>query len=119
VNGREALPASIGAEGPVFREPWEAQVFAMVLALHEAGVFSWSEWTAALSRRIAAAQPGDGAADSDYGRWLAALESLVIENDLASAEALKARKAAWTRAAEATPHGRPILLANDPEERVR
>ena len=23
------------AEGPVFREPWEAQAFAMTLALHE------------------------------------------------------------------------------------
>ena len=34
---------------------------------------------------------------------------------MASATALKARKAAWARAAEATPHGRPILLANDPQ----
>jgi nitrile hydratase accessory protein len=126
MNGQDALRELIsaagsvlrGAEGPVFREPWEAQVFAMVLALHEAGVFSWSEWAAALSRRIAAAQSGDEA-DVDYGRWLAALESLAIEKDVASAEALKERKAAWTRAAEATPHGRPILLANDPEARVR
>ena len=106
-------------EGLAFREPWGAQVFAMVLALHEAGVFTGSEWTAALSRKITAAQPAAGEADGDYGRWLAALESLVIERDLASAEALKARKAAWTRAAEATPHGCPILLANDPEAGVR
>ena len=28
------------AEGPVFREPWEAQAFAMALALHERGVFT-------------------------------------------------------------------------------
>ena len=31
------------ATGPVFREPWEAQAFAMVVALHERGVFTWSE----------------------------------------------------------------------------
>ena len=29
------------AAGPVFREPWEAQAFAMTLALHERGLFSW------------------------------------------------------------------------------
>jgi nitrile hydratase accessory protein len=105
-------------EGPAFREPWEAQVFALVLALHEAGVFNWSEWTAALSRRVAA--PRSGEADvGGYGRWLAALEGLLIEKDVASAEALTARKNAWARAAAATPHGRPILLANDPEARVR
>ena len=29
------------AEGPVFREPWEAQAFAMALALHERRLFTW------------------------------------------------------------------------------
>jgi nitrile hydratase accessory protein len=101
-----------------FREPWEAQVFAMVLALCEAGLFSWSEWTAALSREVAAPHSGEGGADG-YERWLATLEGLVIEKDVASAQALKARKDSWARAAEATPHGSPILLANDPEARVR
>ena len=115
MNGQDALPEWAGGEGPIFREPWEAQVFAMVLALREAGVFSWSEWTAALSRRITAPLSGEGEADGDYGRWLTALESLVIEKDVASAEMLKARNAAWIRAAEATPHGHPILVANDPE----
>ena len=35
------------ADGPVFREPWEAQAFAMTLVLHERGVFTWKEWAAA------------------------------------------------------------------------
>lgn len=91
----------------------------MVLALHEAGLFTWSEWTAALSREIAAEDCGDDDADGGYGRWLAALESVVVEKNLASAELLGARREAWARAAEATPHGRPILLANDPEAPVR
>ena len=34
------------AEGPVFREPWEAQAFAMALTLHERGLFTWNEWAA-------------------------------------------------------------------------
>jgi nitrile hydratase accessory protein len=101
-----------GGEGPAFREPWEAQVFALVIALNEAGVFSWSEWSAALSRRAAPPHSGEGDVGG-YGRWLAALESLLIEKDIASAAALTARKSAWARAAEATPHGKPILLDND------
>ena len=38
-----------GTEGPVFREPWEAEAFAMTLALHERGLFTWGEWTAVLA----------------------------------------------------------------------
>ena len=104
------------AGGPVFREPWEAQAFAMAVALHEAKLFGWSEWTAALSRQIQAAA-GSESAESDgayYRCWLAALESLVVEKGAVSRELLAARAAAWERAAEATPHGAPILLANDP-----
>ncbi len=110
-------PVARDSEGPIFNDAWEAQAFAMVVALHEAKLFSWSEWTAALSRQIAAAsRPGDHDPDeSYYRRWLAALESLVVEKGTASRAALASRKAAWARAADATPHGRPILLANDPE----
>ncbi len=48
------LPAGIpcGAEGPIFREPWEAQAFAIVVALHQRGVFEWTEWAQYLSRAI-------------------------------------------------------------------
>jgi hypothetical protein len=28
---------------PVFREPWQAHAFAMVLTLHERGLFTWRE----------------------------------------------------------------------------
>ena len=38
--------------GPVFREPWEAHAFAMALALHEGGLFTWPEWAAALADEI-------------------------------------------------------------------
>ena len=39
------------ADGPVFREPWEAQAFAMTLALHERGLFTWKEWASGARRR--------------------------------------------------------------------
>src|ERR671912_555429 len=48
-------------DGPVFRAPWEAQAFAMTLALHERGLFSWPEWATALAARIAQAQVEGGA----------------------------------------------------------
>ena len=38
--------------GPVFREPWEAQAFALAVRLSETGRFSWREWTTALSQEI-------------------------------------------------------------------
>jgi nitrile hydratase accessory protein len=101
------------AEGPVFREPWEAQAFALAVALHERGLFTWPEWAQALGAEIARA----GAADDGqgyYGHWLAALEALVTARGAATAEGLADRRAAWDRAARATPHGQPILLCNDP-----
>jgi nitrile hydratase accessory protein len=108
-------PVPRDAEGPIFKETWEAQAFAMVVALNEAKLFAWPEWTAALGRQIAGAAGRRETEDSTYRHWLAALESLVVEKGAVSRAALDARKAAWERAAEVTPHGAPILLANDPE----
>ncbi|GAB2178355.1 nitrile hydratase accessory protein [Dongia sp. agr-C8] len=115
-----ALPAlPRDAEGPVFREPWEAQAFAMAVALHERGTFTWSEWAAALAVEIKAAQAaGDpDTGDTYYRHWLAALEKLVAAKALASRSELATRRDQWDRAARATPHGQPIELANDPDQR--
>jgi len=99
-------------DGPAFREPWEAQAFAMAVSLNEAGVFEWSEWAATISAEIAAAGPDD-APENYYRRWLAALEKLVTAKDVASNAELAERKAAWDRAARATPHGEPIVLGRE------
>ncbi|MDX1515039.1 MAG: nitrile hydratase accessory protein [Gammaproteobacteria bacterium] len=105
-------------DGPVFREPWEAQAFAMAVRLHEQGIFEWREWATALSEEISRAQArGDpDLGNSYYEHWLAALEKLCLEKDLTTAEALAARKAAWDRAARATPHGEPIELEREVRE---
>ena len=42
------------------------------------------------------------------------LERLAAAKGITSRAALAERRAAWDRAAHATPHGQPILLANDP-----
>jgi len=43
-------------EGPVFREPWEAQAFGMAVALHARDLFTWKEWATYLADEIAAAR---------------------------------------------------------------
>ena len=100
------------AEGPVFREPWEAQAFAMTLALHERGVFSWSEWAAALGSEIkraqAAGDPDTG--ETYYRHWLATLERLIAEKGVTTADTLHRYRNAWDHAADRTPHGTPIEL---------
>ncbi len=118
----DAAPAAVpsipcDATGPVFREPWEAQAFAMALALHDRGLFTWPEWAETLSETIRAAQhAGDpDTGETYYAHWLSALERLVIRKGAASAERLHDLRDAWDRAARATPHGEPVLLENDPE----
>jgi nitrile hydratase accessory protein len=69
----------LDAESPVFNEPWEARAFALTVALHERGLFTWPQWAEALSRQIAQARTaGDkDLGDTYYQHWLGALESLV------------------------------------------
>jgi len=98
---------------PVFREPWQAQAFAMVVRMHQAGHFSWPEWADALATQIQIAQAaGDpDLGDTYYLHWLAAFEQLMANKGLVSADELAARKQAWAAAASATPHGQAIELA--------
>lgn len=100
------------ADEPVFSEPWQAQAFAIVLRLHEQGLFSWSEWANALAAQIPAAQTRDEADSGDtyYRHWLSALESIVAAKGASSAAELERYRDAWDRAADRTPHGQPIEL---------
>ena len=99
-------------DGPVFRAPWEAQAFAMALALHGRGLFSWSEWAATLSEEIkraqAAGDPDTG--ETYYRHWMAALERLISTTGVATSETLHRYRDAWDHAADRTPHGQPIEL---------
>lgn len=103
------------AEGPVFREPWEAQAFAMALMLHERGVFTWPEWAETLGAEIkraqAAGDPDTG--ETYYRHWLATLERLVAQKGVATADLLHRYRDAWDHAADRTPHGKPIVLGTE------
>ncbi|MBL4721084.1 MAG: nitrile hydratase accessory protein [Alphaproteobacteria bacterium] len=99
-------------DGPVFQEPWQAQAFAMTLALHAQGQFTWPEWAERLGAEISAAQAnGDpDLGDTYYLHWLNALESMVASKGIVSTDDLALRKEAWDHAAHITPHGQPIVL---------
>ncbi len=102
-------------DGPVFREPWEAQAFALKLALQERGLFTAAEWSAALGEEIkraqAAGDPDTG--DTYYRHWMAALERLMAEKGVANRDTLHRYRDAWDHAADRTPHGQPIELRPD------
>jgi nitrile hydratase accessory protein len=98
--------------GPVFRAPWQAQAFAMTLALYEKGLFTWPEWAEALARTIgtAPASPGEDADDAYYRQWLQTLEAMVAHKGASTEGELARYREAWDHAADRTPHGQPIEL---------
>lgn len=97
---------------PVFQEPWEAEVFAMTLLLHEQGLFSWQQWADQLSSSIKQAQlcgdPDDGS--TYYQHWLTALEDLIVKCKIGDRAQLESLFKAWDSAARSTPHGQAIEL---------
>ncbi|MBX9843298.1 MAG: nitrile hydratase accessory protein [Xanthobacteraceae bacterium] len=112
-RAQEAVPSiPCDAEGPVFREPWEAQAFAMTLALYDRGLFKWPEWAAILGDEIkkaqAAGDPDTG--ETYYQHWLNALERIVTEKGATDPATLRRYHDAWDHAADRTPHGAPIEL---------
>ncbi|WP_239025131.1 nitrile hydratase accessory protein [Rhodoligotrophos defluvii] len=115
MNRRDVpLPPLLAGQDEVFPEPWQAQAFAIVIALHQNGLFSWREWTDSLSVELktsGAAENGSGY----YRCWLSTLERLLANKGVAARDEIDSLTAAWQRAAHATPHGKPILLENDPQ----
>ena len=86
--------------------------FAIALALHRRGVFTWDEWAVTIGDEIKRAQTeGDpDRGDTYYRHWLAAIERIVREKGLTNAATLQRYRDAWDRAADRTPHGEPIVL---------
>ncbi len=79
-------------DGPVFAEPWQAQVFALVTQLTERGELTWSEWAERLGAEFDAAESrGDFSTGAQYyEHWLEALERLITEREIALPAELEA-----------------------------
>jgi nitrile hydratase accessory protein len=113
LDALHAIPAPQSSR--TFNEPWEAEAFAIAVALQRRGVFTWDEWAATLGRQIKEAQ-AEGDPDTGntyYHHWLAAIERIVQDKCIASQQTLARYREAWGKAADRTPHGQPIELARD------
>ena len=99
-------------EGPVFKEPWQAQAFAMAVTLSEAGLFSWQEWSSELGLNIQSWQkkgvPDDG--ETYYLHWLETLEKIICRKNLIEHPDLLKRISEWKKAYLKTPHGQTVQL---------
>ena len=103
-NWSWSLPATISS-----------QAFAMALALHERGLFTWSEWAATIADEIKRAQAGGDpdTGETYYLHWLNTLERLVAEKGVTDRNTLARYRDAWDHAADRTPHGAPIELMRE------
>jgi len=100
------------APTPVFEEPWHAQVFAITVALNEAGVFQWTDWAnrfgATLKHHGLARELNGG---SDYFHaWIETLEDFLADQKIALPNDLQVLKFAWKQAYLQTPHGQPVKI---------
>lgn len=79
----------------VFKEPWEARAFALVVTLSQAGHFTWSEWVDCFSVQVTKATEAEAAGltpKTYYEQWVDAAEVLLAAKGLASEDQLFARR---------------------------
>ena len=73
-DGIGSIPRS--ANQPVFDEPWQARIFAMVLKMHDDGKFEWKDFQSLLVEEITTTEKA-GAPRHYYENWFIAAERLV------------------------------------------
>ena len=88
------LPADAGER--VFKAPWEARAFAMVVDMSQRGLFAWEEFRRLLVEEIAREDRDAGPAGASgacyYVCWLRAAERLLSAKGLATPQELAAMK---------------------------
>ena len=82
----------------VFAAPWEARAFGIAVALNEAGVYPWRDFSQGLAAETAVAKH-HGVPTSYYERWLQTLEKLAITQGLLTPAELDARTTEYARGA--------------------
>jgi nitrile hydratase accessory protein len=88
--GSEDSPPRLNG-GLCFSQPWERQAFGVALALSKDGHFDWEDFRHKLAEVIGEWESSHDLADpswSYYACWLTALERLLIQDGLVSAEGL-------------------------------
>ena len=99
-------------EGPVFKEPWQAQAFAMAVTLSEAGLFSCQEWSSELGASIQSRQKKGDPDDDEtfYLHWLETLEKMLSRKNLIEYADFLQRINELKEAYLKTPHGQTVQL---------
>ncbi len=87
-----AVPRSNGEL--LFTAPWEARAFGLAVALSDAGVYAWRDFSMGLAAVTAAAEQ-HGGQTSYYERWLETLEQLALAQGLLTRDELEARMASY------------------------
>lgn len=97
---------------PVFDEPWQAQVLAMVDTLISNGVIEATAWSDSLGGELKKAHRLGASDDitTYYKAVLGALEQLLDQNTDISGSEVTNKRDAWEQAYLATPHGQPVKL---------
>jgi nitrile hydratase accessory protein len=100
-------------DGPLFEQPWQADVLAIADVLRDRGLFTAGEWASSLGAALeeAADHGAPDTAETYYRCALAALEALLSHHAPEIAAAMPERVKAWRRAYVNTPHGQPVVLA--------
>ncbi|MEL6226677.1 MAG: nitrile hydratase accessory protein [Pseudomonadota bacterium] len=88
-----------------FEQPWQAQLFALTVALNEAGHFAWADWAAVFGPKVQ-----NVGAEHYWQAWSDALVTLLEDRGIAGAADIQALTHRWQAAARATQHGQPIEL---------
>jgi nitrile hydratase accessory protein len=90
----KSLPVGVDADIK-FAEPWEARVFAIIVALAQDDHFTWSEWVERFSKEVAAQtaiEASGGTPLTYYEQWLRAAEKLLVTKGVTTQEQLIAKR---------------------------
>jgi len=108
-SGAPVIPA--GEEEPAFAAPWEASAFALKAHLVARGHIDAGRFAALLGEALRQdPQPADEGT-AYFVAFVTALERAATP--LAAPQELDAERTLWREAAEATPHGEPVVLRRD------
>ena len=106
------LPADDG-ERPGFAVPWHAEAYAMVQVLMKSGVINPTTWPIRFGE-VLRAHPVDHGEDENnayFEALVTAMSEALLETGALEGPLLEGRIAAWRRAYEETPHGKPVRLS--------
>jgi nitrile hydratase accessory protein len=105
--GDSTIPLSSDGD-PVFAEPWEAKIFALVVNVYDQGRFEWKDFQQLLVEEISCSE-GQGDPQSYYVNWAIAAERLF------ESLAVVDRSAIDQRVSELRPDDKTIRLSKSGE----